>query len=93
MRYEMKKVTVSDPIVAGVSAGTGKAAAWSAPELKGMTAGQIHEHYERLGCEAAERGEAKLKDAHEAWLHGWTMAMEHAGKLEHLKEGVGDHRD
>jgi hypothetical protein len=93
MRFDMRKVKVSDPIVTGVVPVGGKAAAWSAPELEGMNAGQIHEYYERLGCEAAERGEAKLREAHEAWLHGWTMAMEHAGRLEHLKKGIGDHRD
>lgn len=89
----MRKVRVSDPIVTGVSVKSGKAAIWNPPDLAGMTAGQIHEYYERLGCEAAERGEAQLKDAHEAWLHGWTMAMEGEGKLEHLKKGIGDLRD
>ena len=89
----MKKVSVSDPIVTGTPSKGRRTASWNAPELEGMTSGQIHEYYERLGCEAAERGEAQLKEAHEAWLHGWTMAMEHAGKLEHLKKGIGDHRD
>jgi hypothetical protein len=89
----MRKVKVSDPIVTGVVSVRGKAVPWSAPELEGMTAGQIHEYYERLGCEAAERGEAQLREAHEAWLHGWTMAMEHTGQLEHLKKGIGDHSD
>jgi hypothetical protein len=58
-----------------------------------MSKGQVHAFYEQLGHEAAARGEAELKDAHEAWIHGWTMGMEGQGKLEHLKKGVGDHRD
>jgi hypothetical protein len=57
--------------------------------LEGKIAGQIHENFQQLGCEAAERGEVKLKDAHEVWLHGRTMAMEHAGKLGHLKKELG----
>lgn len=89
----MKKVNVSDPIVTGIPSNRSRTVSWNPPELEGMTAGQIHEYYERLGCEAAERGEAQLKHAHEAWLHGWTMSMEHAGMLEHLKKGIGDHGD
>jgi hypothetical protein len=60
---------------------------WNPPELAGKSKGEIHDYFEHLGCEAAKRGEAQLKDAHEAWIHGWTMAMEGAGKLEDLKVG------
>jgi ribosome modulation factor len=67
---------------------SGKAVGRNPLELEGMAPSQIHKHFERLSCEAAERGEAELKDAHEDWLNGWMMAMEHAGKLEHLKEGI-----
>jgi hypothetical protein len=93
MRFEMKKVSVSKPIVTGTPSKRKRTVGWNPPELEGMTAGQIHEYYERLGCEAAERAESQLKDAHAAWLHGWTMSMEHADKLEHLKKGIGDRRD
>lgn len=57
------------------------------PDIDGMMSGQIHEFYERLGHEAAIRGEKQLKEAHQAWIHGWTMEMEGQDKLEHLKKG------
>ena len=58
-----------------------------------MTKGQVHEFYEQLGHDAALRGEDQLKDAHEAWIHGWTLEMEGQGKLEHLKKGRGDRHE
>jgi hypothetical protein len=53
--------------------------------MKGMSRGQIHDYFEHLGCRAAREGKKALKDAHEAWLHGWLMEMEDQGKLDHLK--------
>ena len=46
--------------------------------------------FDRLGCQAALAGEDAAKDAHEAWLHGWMMAMEGEDKLENLKIGYGE---
>jgi hypothetical protein len=62
---------------------------WNPPELAGHSQGQVHEYFEQLGCRAAREGKKALKDAHEAWMHGWLMEMENAGKVEHLKNGSG----
>jgi hypothetical protein len=58
---------------------------WNPPEIKGKSIGEIHDYFEHLGCRAAREGKKALKDAHDAWLHGWLMEMEDQGKLEHLK--------
>lgn len=46
MRFEMKKVSVSNPIVTGVSSKEDQRTEW---KLEGMNSGQSHEHFERLG--------------------------------------------
>ncbi|MGF7179038.1 hypothetical protein HDF11_000518 [Tunturiibacter psychrotolerans] len=49
-----KVVKVSKPKVTAVGNHPTETA-WDAPELKGVTKGQIHEYYERMGHEAAAR--------------------------------------
>jgi hypothetical protein len=36
---------------------------------------------------AAREGKKALKEAHDAWLHGWIMEMENTGKLAEGDEG------
>jgi hypothetical protein len=84
-------VKVTEPKVTGLKDGkqviSKKSASdpWNPPELVGKSKGEVHDFFEHLGCKAAREGKKALKDAHGAWLHGWTMEMENTGKLEHLK--------
>ena len=79
-------VKVTEPKVTGLKDGkqviSKKSASdpWNPPELVGKSKGEVHDFFEHLGCKAAREGKKALKDAHGAWLHGWTMENGEYGK-------------